>query len=133
VSLWYNGHPVALPAEMTKYVVFGRDEGTRIVLEVPEIQFTLSGAYSFVSASMVKVSAIEYKNVPPLVTELALAMEKQLGGKLPDSFYFKVGLEGLKVSVDAKALGYELASTWVPGSVVALQSLRQTGKAIQRK
>jgi hypothetical protein len=57
-------------------------------------------------------------------------MEKELGGSLPDSFYFEVGLEGLKVSVDAQALGYELATTWVPGSVVALQSLRQSGKAL---
>ncbi len=109
-----NGRPYRIPDEYLGYRVIGTFGERDLTIEVPELDFRIYAVYDLLPNGLHRVSVTGYENVPPGIQELAMLAEQEIGGPLPDDYYFEVELRDRQAIVEADALGFSASSTWVP-------------------
>ena len=114
VTVTNNGKPFALPKSFVSSPVYATLGKSTLVLEVPSVAFRIEAGYELRSDGTVKITPTKYVNVPAEILQVAKLAEKEIGGKLPASFYFSVRQSGSTGYVEAKGLSFTLSSSWIP-------------------
>ena len=114
VRATYDGRPFPIPEEYLGYRVTGTIGERDLTIEVPELDFRILARYELMPNGLYRVTPTRYENVPIGLQELAMAAEQEIGGPLPNDYYFEVDLRGRHAIVEAEALGFSATSTWMP-------------------
>ena len=109
-----NGRPFQIPDEYLGYRVIGRIGERDLTIETPELGFKVLAVYELLPNGLYRVTPTRYENVPIGLQELAMLAEQEIGGPLPDDYYFDVELQDRTAIVEAEALGFSATSTWIP-------------------
>jgi len=114
VKVTNNGKPYALPKSFVSSPVFATIGNSTLVLEVPSVSFRIEAKYELRSDGTVKITPTKYVNVPAEIQQVPKLAQQEIGGPLPQSFYFTVRQSGTIGYVEAKGLSFTLSSSWVP-------------------